>query len=637
MNKFANSIITRFVPLTLLGGYIGALSLRWQQLTLLYRTPDQYFKGIGTTIGAVTILAFIFALIFLKILSPMNELGKRIQNGEAVSEKDSILAGKVNKKINICVFIENSIGFIIGQTSVSVIDFINGVYVFTPSRFAIILLQAVCIGTILSLYEIYYFDLLFIPFREKLQIHDIKTYGRKHNRPIAYKILLIAAVTLVYMGVNAYSTGYGLLYGDNVTSNTNVMKEFITYGIICIVLNFIECMGLFVIVCFEMKKRIKNVSNVIHELEQSGDLSRRINISLNDDIGVLTSSLNGLTDKLSDIISSLKTETYNVADSARILTDSSSRSIEALDSMKNAVQSIELEEKKTNEIINLTYADIESLRDSAKQVEDQVVNQSYAMERASASVEETAQNLVSISDTTKKADTITEELRIASENGMNSINTAEEAISLIQQSSEEVVHTVAMIQNIASQTNLLAMNAAIEAAHAGESGKGFAVVADEVRSLAATTSKNVQTVTKSMSEMAERIQNGVTAMTEAKNSFSSINNGVAQTADIVRRIAESVEEQRIGTTETLSATQEVVQSIASIKELAVSQRQHTDNVYENTKNIVTSSNSISESLVQTTSVSDNLNSILNNVNDCVENNTISVDKMKSRIDGFKTK
>lgn len=637
MNKFASNIFVRFVPMTLIGGYIGALSLRWQQLTLLYRTPEQYFVGIGTTLAAVTVLAVLFGILFAKILSPLNDLGKRIQNGDTFTDQDSILAGKINMKINIAVFIENSLGFIIGQTSVSIIDFVLGNFVFTPSRFLIIIIQAVCIGTIISLYEIYYFDLLFIPFREKLQIHDIKTYGQKHNRPIASKILLIASITLVYMGVNAFSTGYGLIIGDNVTSNTNEMREFLINGIICILLNFIECMGLFVIVCFEMKKRIKNATNIISELEKSGDLSKRINISLNDDIGMLTSSLNGLTDKLSDTINSLKTETMNVSDSARILNDSSSRSIDALDSMKMAVQSIESEEKKTNEIINLTYADIESLRDSAKQVEEQILNQSGAVERASASVEETVQNLVSISDTTKKADTITEQLRVASENGMNSINTAEEAISLIQQSSEEVVHTVAMIQNIASQTNLLAMNAAIEAAHAGESGKGFAVVADEVRSLAATTSKNVQTVTKSMAEMAERIQNGVNAMVEAKNSFSSINSGVAETADIVSRIAESVEEQRVGTAETLSATQEVVQSIASIKELAVSQRQHTDNVFENTKNIVSSSNAISESLVQTTAVSDNLNSILTDVNNCVANNTVSVDKMKSHIEGFRTK
>ncbi len=636
MNKSAN-LFLKFVPVTLFCGYLGALSLRWHQLTLLYRTPDQYFVGIGTTIGAVTVLCLIFIGVFLKILAPMNKLERRIQENAELTDEDSKLAGRINKKINICVFIENAIGFIFGQIIVSVIDFINGVYEFTPSRFGIIVVQAICIGTIISLYEIYYFDLVFIPLREKLQIHDIKTYGRKHNNPIAYKILLVALVTLIYMGVDAYSTGYGLLHGDLLTADTNVMKEFTTNGYICIVVNFIECMGLFIIIAFEMKKRLKGITNVISELEESGDLSRRINISINDDIGILTSTLNALTDKLSNTINSLKEETNNVANSAQILHNSSSRSIDALDSMKNAVLSIESEEKKTNEIINLTYNDIESLKNSALQVEEQVLNQGLAMERASASVEETAMNLVSISETTKQADTITEELRVVSENGMNSINSAEEAISLIQQSSEEVVNTVAMIQTIASQTNLLAMNAAIEAAHAGESGKGFAVVADEVRSLAATTSKNVQTVSKSMKEMEERIQNGVSAMLGAKNAFSSINNGVTQTADIVRRIAESVEEQRLGTAETLSATQEVVQSISSIKELAVSQRQHTDNVYENTKNIVSSSNAISESLVQTSSVSENLNSILNDVNNCVYNNTASVEKMKTHIDGFKTR
>ncbi|MCQ2589201.1 MAG: methyl-accepting chemotaxis protein [Treponema sp.] len=636
MGKMSN-LTARFVPVTLLCGYAGALSLRWHQLSLLYRTIDQYFAGIASTLGAVTILGLVFAFFFAKALAPINSLGNRIEKGEPITPEDSILAGKVNSKINLLVFIENSLGFIIGQTAVSIIDFVNGVYIFTPSRFAIIFAQAVCIGTIISLYEIYYFDLVFIPFREKLQIHNIKTYGTKKNNYIAHKILLIAVITLFYMGVNAYSTGYGLLYGENITPETNLMKEFITNGTICIIINFIECMGLFVIVCFEMKRRLQSITNVVQELEQSGDLSRRINISINDDIGLLTSSLNGLTDKLSSTINSLKDETNTVATSAQILNQSSSRSINALDSMKNAVQTIEMEEKRTNEIINLTYNDIESLRNSAKQVEEQILNQSLAMERASASVEETAMNLVTISDTTKKADTITESLRSASDAGMNSINTAEEAISLIQQSSEEVVHTVAMIQTIASQTNLLAMNAAIEAAHAGDLGKGFAVVADEVRSLAATTSKNVQTVSKNMKEMEEKIQNGVNAMLDAKKAFSSINSGVAETADIVRHIAESVEEQRLGTAETLSATQEVVQSISSIKELAVSQRQHTDNVYENTKNIVNSSNSISESLIQTTAVSENLNEILTDVNNCVNENTNSVEKMKTHINGFQTK
>ena len=136
--------------------------------------------------------------------------------------------------------------------------------------------------------------------------------------------------------------------------------------------------------------------------------------------------------------------------------------------------------------------------------------------------------------------------------------------------------------------------------------------------------------------MEEKIQAGVSAMNQAKNAFNSIDKGVEQTAEIVRRIAEAVEEQRIGTRETLAASQEVVNSIHSIQELAVSQRQHTDNVYENTKNIVESSNNITKSLKQTSDASRNLNTILSSVNECVAENDTAVQSMQSVIREFKT-
>lgn len=633
--KRVNNLLLLFLPVTLVCGYIGALSLRWHQLGLLYRTLDQYFVGLATTFLSVTGLCLLIAPFFVKFLLPVQKLGKRLEEGHEVTIADRTLAGKAYNRVRFLVFLENSMGFIIGQTIVSVLDFIAGNYPFTPSRFAIICVQAICIGTIISLYEVYYFNLIFMPYRELLQIHDIETYGKK-PRPISGKIILVSVFTLIYMGTDAFSTGYGLLIGDHVTAQTNIMKEYLTNGVICIIVNFIECIGLILIVTLEMKNRLKSITSIVSELEETGDLSKRINISINDDIGLLTSHQNALMDKLTSIIIGLKSETNNVTNSAQVLNEASSKSLDALKSMKESVISIDMEEKKTNEIINLTYSDIESLKQSAAMVEQQIMNQSTAVERASASVEEMVGNLNSIAETTKRADLVSDELKRNTEEGMKSIITAEEAISLIQDSSTVVQQAVTMIQKIASQTNLLAMNAAIEAAHAGDLGKGFAVVADEVRSLANTTSINVQTVATNMSEMEGKIHNGVDAMQHAKQAFLSINEGVEKTADIVGKIAEAVEEQRIGTNETLSATQEVVDSITSIKELAVSQRQHTDNVYENTKNIVESSQTIAQSLDQTTSASNNLNSILSDVNNCVADNNNSVQKMKNHIDGFKT-
>lgn len=634
MKKLPN-LILRFLPFTFICGYGGALFLRWHQLGLLYRTMDQFFVGIGSTLGAVTVLAIILSGFFVKVLKPMSKLAKRIEAGEAVTEEDKHLATKAYKWVVIFTFIENAAGFIVGQISVSFIDFAAGNYPFTPSRFAIICVQAICLGLIVSLYEIYYFDLLFQSYREALQIHSIKDLGRKRTGTISSKILLIAVVSLISAGTNTFSTGYGLINGDYI-EGVDLMKEYLSKGVLCIIINLLECSGLMFIVCLEMKNRIKKVTYAVQELTDSGDLSLRINISLSDDIGNLTSCQNDLMDKLSETIDGVKKETSKVSSAADVLNNSSSKSMDALYSMKQSFDTIGIEEKKTNEIINHTYLDIESLRESAVQVEQQILNQTHAVERASSSIEQIAKSLADISETTKQADTVSEDLRSTSEKGMKSIHSAEEAISLIQQSSANVQNTVAIIQKIASQTNLLAMNAAIEAAHAGEAGKGFAVVADEVRNLANTTSKNVQLVGQNIKEMEEKIMNGVGAMQDAKNAFNSINDGVGTTADIVSQIAQSIEAQRIETNETLQATQEVVQSINSVKELAVSQRQHTDNVYENTKNIVDSSNEISRSLSQTEEASNNLNEVINEVNNCVSENVASVQKMKVYIDGFKT-
>lgn len=136
--------------------------------------------------------------------------------------------------------------------------------------------------------------------------------------------------------------------------------------------------------------------------------------------------------------------------------------------------------------------------------------------------------------------------------------------------------------------------------------------------------------------MSERITKGVEAMQKTGDAFKLIDSGIEQSADIVKQITEAIEEQRIGTNDTLNATKEVVSAINSIKDLASSQRAHTENVVENTKNIVTSSKLISSALTQTSEAVTNLNSVLADVDKCATENTESVQKMKTRIDEFKT-
>lgn len=636
--KKATGIIGKFIPAGFIGGCIGALSLRWLALALLYRQMEDFFSGILTTLLAVIVLAGLTSAYIAKVLGPIEAIAGKIQNGKQPAGKDEIKkVSSAYKKVMTAIIIQNLIGFIIGQFAVSVIDFRTGAVPYESSRFLIIMIQATCVGIMMTMYEIYYFDMLFAPYRELLGIHTMQEMTEKRKtRPISTKILLVTAVVLVFMGVNAFSAGYGLIHGDNLPNQNQMMRTYLSYGTACIVLFFAECIGLMFIVTKEMRQRIANTTELVSELKDSGDLSKRINLSITDDIGNLISTQNMLMDKLSSMIISLKNETGTVSVSAEVLTGSSSKSLEAVESMKTAISEIDAEDKTTNEIIGRTYSDIQILKENAEKVEQQVVNQSGSIQKASQSIGMMAQNITSIADTAKTADEISEKLKQSSRQGTSAITSAQEAIALIQKSSEEVQNTIGLIQEIASKTNLLSMNASIEAAHAGEAGKGFAVVASEVRSLATTSAKNAQTIQSYMKDMTDKINNGVEAMKAAGNAFSMIDRGIDETAGIVRKITQSAEEQREGTRTTLDATQDVVHSIGLIKELASSQREHTDNVYENTKNIVTSSEAISAALHRTSKAAENLNSILADVDRCAAENTKAVMSMKKHIDEFKT-
>lgn len=634
--KEAKNITLKFISTTYIMGICGAMTLRWLALALLYRQLPDFWTGVGTTIGSVVILASIVAAIMIPALKPIEKIAREITNGVSPTEEHQKILAKAVKTVKIWVVAENVAGFIVGQIAVSILDFVNGAVPYTASRFSIILVQATCVGIIASLYELFYFEVLLVPYRNLLNIHSMEAFGVKKVNNVALKVIGTVSVVLIFMGVNAMTAGYALLHGDNLPESSLMMSEYLKGGIICILFIFVECIGVIIIIMNDLGSRIKKASKIVSELEKSGNLSGRINITTADEVGVLISNQNELMEKLTGTINVLKKETNKVNDSAQVLTESSSKSLVALESVKQSVYAIESEDKKTNEIISSTYSDIESLKGNAMKVEELVVGQSLSIEQASNSIHEMVNSIANISDITKKADEVSEKLRVTSHSGSQSIKTAEEAIKLIQESSEAVHNAVLIIKKISGQTNLLAMNASIEAAHAGEFGQGFAVVADEVRTLAANSAKNVQTVNDYISDMAEKIENGVQAMQDAKQAFEVIDSGVEETADIVRSIAQAVDIQREGTEETLSATQEVVNSISSIKELASLQRMHTDNVYENTKNIVSSSQAITEALKQTSQAAVNLNEILSDVDKCAADNTSSIQKMKSQIEVFKT-
>lgn len=612
----------------------GALTLRWLALDFLYSAMDTFVSGIGSTLVSSVVLAVGFSCVLWHWLKKIEKIGEKVKaSGEVTEEERKIVLSAYRKALTFIIF-ENACGFIIGQLICMIVDFKAGVFPYEFSRAFIIMIQATLVGIIAAMYESYYLDTKLAAYRDLLELRSIKAFpGKTHT--ISRRILVICVVTLLFMGLNSFSCAYSILHGDNMIEGQNLMSEYFARGIRCIILISAECVGLITIVLKEMRNRLSNTAELVTNLAESGDISRRINISMNDDIAVVISSLNFFLDKLEAIVINLSTDSSAVSDVAMILEESASKSVEALRVVKDAVNFIDSQDKHTNEQIKKAYNDLQSVKDNAASVVQHIQKQTEAVTETSDAVtamNASIDNVVSIS---RMATEVSSNLKSTSSSGSLAIQKAIQAIEQIQAASSQIQDIIKMIQKIASQTNLLSMNASIEAAHAGAYGTGFAVVANEVRSLANTSAKNAKTIKDHMQDMTDKIENGVELIKEAGRAFSEIDSGVEESASIVAQIREAAEQQKAGAADTMQATDAVVNAISNISAIAKEQSEHAQNVFDVMLNIVNSSQEISNALAKTSESVENVNVSLTDVEDCSRINKISVQSMNDHISLFK--
>lgn len=181
-------------------------------------------------------------------------------------------------------------------------------------------------------------------------------------------------------------------------------------------------------------------------------------------------------------------------------------------------------------------------------------------EEMNASIEELSASIDSIAQNCKNADTLAKSTQQEADIGSKAVAKSIESMELINKSSEEISEIVKVISEIASQTNLLAFNAAIEAARAGEHGLGFSVVADEVRKLAERSAQATKEISKLINESVKRVTLGGTISKQAGEAFDKIVTGVAKTTQAISEISVSAQEQQTAAKDVSSAIQNVAEA-----------------------------------------------------------------------------
>lgn len=297
---------------------------------------------------------------------------------------------------------------------------------------------------------------------------------------------------------------------------------------------------------FEGNNKFLESNSVVSAIEKAaeGDLSVRADAYGDDE---LVSKVNGFLERLKDFISSVSGTAYSLNSAANIAADNAGNS-----------------------------------QEQAHHQESQIAMLASSMEEMALTTQNIAQNAEQAAGSIDKASNVCDEGLELSRNFKKSIgelagkvSVAAEKIAELDKSSSQIHSIVATIRGISEQTNLLALNAAIEAARAGEQGRGFAVVADEVRVLSQATHGSTEEITamidafqtstnvavKNMNECADLTSNSVDESTVVADSFEQVANSIKSISDMAKQIASAAEQQTIG-------TQEVNRNASTIKEVA---------------------------------------------------------------------
>lgn len=313
-------------------------------------------------------------------------------------------------------------------------------------------------------------------------------------------------------------------------------------------------------------KPLKTVSGAINGIASGdADLTRRLTATANDEIGDVVKGFNKFSEKLQAIIGDVKASKDDLLvageDMSSVSQDTAASITEIIANIESMHKQIETQKGSVDQ----TAGAVNEIASNIESLEKMIESQSSGVTEASAAVEQMIGNISSVNVSMDKMATSFGELRTNSQAGFGKQKVVNERVKEIENQSAMLQEANVAIAAIASQTNLLAMNAAIEAAHAGEAGKGFAVVADEIRKLSETSSTQSKTIGNQLNNIKDSINEVVIASTEASAAFDSVSQKLEETDALVMHIKAAMEEQNEGSKQIIAALHSMNDSTVEVR------------------------------------------------------------------------
>jgi len=423
------------------------------------------------------------------------------------------------------------------------------------------------------------------------------------------------------------------------SADSYIMKEVnaITKFTVILVVIILVING--VVAYFILDKTTKPIVKVADNLkdiaEGEGDLTHVIPIHSRDEVGDLAKYFNETLEKIKNLIVNVKKEGDILSIVGTDLATNMNETAAAVNEITSNIQSIKGRIINQSASVSETHATMEQLTVNIHKLNDHVENQTTHIAQASSAIEEMMANISSVTNTLINNASNVKTLREASEIGRTGLQEVASNIQEISRESEGLLEINAVIENIASQTNLLSMNAAIEAAHAGEAGKGFAVVAAEIRKLAESSSAQSKTIGTVLKKISESIKKITDSTGNVLTKFEAIDISVKTVADQEESIRISMEEQTSGSKQVLEGVSEVNEITRHVKSASTQMLEGAKEVIHESENLEKATQEITGGMNEMATGADHINIAVNHVNGVSSKNREVINDLMREVSRFK--
>lgn len=630
---------------------------------------------------AVLAPAIIFCIIIYFLARPIEQVYHRLLAGETlppeILEKTRIRLIRFSHSVMIINILGFTLGFVLlmlGQGQLAA---------FLHFDRMVVLLSNIAGGYVYATAQTALNNLLFADLRSRLGIREIGTRKRERTtarRQVVLTVLLVFyALTIVQMNIHDIMTAdaieretmlamgrqeitleeapehYRSLVLEKFktfTTRSSLAPEDITipweraetisdiqHQVFLLMAVFVMLMiaGIQLAVSWDLRNQIYALIRRLKDVVSGkGDLRIRLDLYSTDDLGELTALINKTLDQFHDVVSRIDSAAGQTRQGAtaiaQVLEQAEAISAKTTRAVLSLRDDLESQARESRGLAK----NVEQLREAAYAAEQSTELQRSLLGSTAMAMSTMAEGVQTVQKKTDQAGSMSAQLAEKGRQGGMAVQETETAILEIESTARQVLSVLSVLNKIAASTNLLAMNAAIEAAHAGQQGIGFAVVADEVRKLAQTASQQTKNIKTLISAMSERVDTGVRKVASTGQVINELVAGLEDAAGISQDISSIMRDQTSGSMDVTHSLDQVVNSSVTIKSRMDEQSHATQAMAMGLEKVLSRLGELAEESSRQAEVAKALDQAFKEVRAEVDKNLAGVEALTAEFSRFQT-